>query len=446
MNLKYRILVLYIIVAFLSNCTSKLIPNSAYTDFYEGKIKHYNQSFKPTHSEEFRIRKPSDKVWNIAIEVIMQDFNILNIFQDEKYGKCLKYVGLSDRKYKQRDILEDSWMFICVRSEKDKYSVLQFGSIETISSKKRKIPLDRMSILHSVQYSVKQKLCDYNDTWLQKLHTTSKTKILEKHDTTKNIEYQEKYLENFNEKAVHYGNYLSAINRLNGAYTVLEFPEVEKRIQKIVRRLNESIGIKKDIKIWIVADNTKLARNGQGNAGAYANGDIFITTELLHEVKNEDELAGIIAHELAHIYENDFVFRRGSIKRGIIQSRVISAPMTALYVTIMPVVVIAASLTVSDGLQNGFLQSVGTGAVLTGIAGLYIYYLAVNPSLSKYVDLTTEQEINADLVGTEYLWEAGYDYKALVSLFNRRIIDTLGVSKLPQDINSKEVGNDFCYR
>ncbi len=49
--------------------------------------------------------------------------------------------------------------------------------------------------------------------------------------------------------------------------------------------------------------------------------------------------------------------------------------------------------------------------------------------------MTIEQEVNADLIGTEYLWNAGYDYKGILNFLKRRNRNA-----------EKEIRNNFCRR
>ncbi|VAX16894.1 hypothetical protein MNBD_NITROSPINAE02-1568 [hydrothermal vent metagenome] len=125
-----------------------------------------------------------------------------------------------------------------------------------------------------------------------------------------------------------------------------------------------------------------VIKNGAINAFAAPGGYIFITTGLLRTIGNEAELAGVLAHEIAHIVKEHTL---GTIKR-----------------------------------QSG----------LSGLAELSAVAMDKDPNeYSKIVNMTTEilftrgldqkLEYEADSVGMKYAARAGYDSAGLYTFLKK---------------------------
>jgi predicted Zn-dependent protease len=127
---------------------------------------------------------------------------------------------------------------------------------------------------------------------------------------------------------------------------------------------------------WSVADD------GDANAFALPGGWVYITRGLLALSNREDEVAGILAHEMAHVVERHAV------------SRVRAAtPVTVLF-----------------GVPSGILGMVSPtlGGVVGG-AGRVFSGLALAP-------YSREQELEADRVGIALTARAGWDPRALANV------------------------------
>ncbi len=120
------------------------------------------------------------------------------------------------------------------------------------------------------------------------------------------------------------------------------------------------------------------------NAFAAPAGHVFICSGLLAHMDNEDELAGILAHEIAHVLCRH-------ISERIIRSKKIGLATLA-----------------------GVLAGVFLAGSSTASSAITVGSLAAGQSLSlKY---TRENEAEADQVGLKYLTKAGYSAGGLLSI------------------------------
>lgn len=122
-----------------------------------------------------------------------------------------------------------------------------------------------------------------------------------------------------------------------------------------------------------------LADNQVVNAFALPGGQCFITAALFSKLKNEDQLAGVMGHEIGHV-----IHRHG------------------------------AERSASQGFIQGLIQSVmiGTGGdqALTQVANMVGQY-----SSMKY---GRDQELESDDFGVRLMIEAGYDPSQLIGVMD----------------------------
>jgi predicted Zn-dependent protease len=128
------------------------------------------------------------------------------------------------------------------------------------------------------------------------------------------------------------------------------------------------------------------------NAFASPGGIIFITRGIIDAVENEDELAAILAHEVAHINHRDGV-------EAIQTSRL----------TNLAVVLGAEAVQETTSAEFGELLSIFEGSIQD------VFTKVVVNGYSQ------TQEAEADVSGLTYLSRAGYDPTALESFLNRTI-------------------------
>ena len=81
---------------------------------------------------------------------------------------------------------------------------------------------------------------------------------------------------------------------------VCKRPEVVKLVNSVGRRIVKTIGANPDSYHFFVV------RENQPNAFAIPGGYIFIFDGLLLQLRDEEELAGVLAHEIAHVERNHF--------------------------------------------------------------------------------------------------------------------------------------------
>jgi Zn-dependent protease with chaperone function len=168
-------------------------------------------------------------------------------------------------------------------------------------------------------------------------------------------------------------------------------PEVEdKELKEYVQRIAERIAANSDLKTPVkltVLDSEEI------NAFALPGGFLFINTGLIEKAENESEIAGVIAHELAHA-----AARHGArlMKRATIASVIYQAAQAAAMIFTGGV----AGVGTYYALQYGFL---GLG-------------MALNLAL---LGVSREYEEEADQLGVQYAWKAGYDPKGFITFFDK---------------------------
>lgn len=218
-----------------------------------------------------------------------------------------------------------------------------------------------------------------------------------------------------------WGNYTSLRKRLGKV--VIEYPDFENLLHGVVQRLSVATGRNKPQGEIFTLSSKRV------NAHVTPNGDLFITTGLLHEAKTIDEVAALIAHELSHYFENDY---SGRAKRDVTSF----APAATIVATIMASALVATGViqTEPPNLEGKTPREVIDESLLTNeellvgtIVGLGAYYgsglLAVpigdKVSDSLFGRYSAKQEFRADADAVEYLWYAGYDHNALLEILKR---------------------------
>ncbi len=116
------------------------------------------------------------------------------------------------------------------------------------------------------------------------------------------------------------------------------------------------------------------------NAFALPGGQIFITTGLLNLLKTEDELAGVLGHEIGHVIgrHSSEQMAKDELTQGLISATTI-----------------ATADPNSPGMQSAIAQYVGS---------------IINMKYGR------EDEIEADRFGVKYLFETGYEPEAQIEV------------------------------
>lgn len=168
-------------------------------------------------------------------------------------------------------------------------------------------------------------------------------------------------------------------------------PEIEdKEIIGYLQTLADKVAVSSDLKVPV---RVFLLDSDEINAFALPGGFLFINRGLIEKADNESELVGVISHELAHV----------SARHG-------------------------ARLMKKATIAGIFYQAAQVAAVILtgGVAGIGMYY-ALNYGffgLGLILDLTLlgvcrDYEMEADQLGVQYAWHAGYDPKGFITFFDK---------------------------
>lgn len=168
-------------------------------------------------------------------------------------------------------------------------------------------------------------------------------------------------------------------------------PAVEdKAIQEYVNSVAQRVAQHSDLKVPL---HVEVLQSREINAFALPGGYLFIERGLLEAADDESELAGVIAHEIAHD-----TARHGHklMKRATIAGIFYQAAQVAAMVLTGGV----ASIGMYYALQYGFY---GLGLVLN----------------LKLLGVSRDYELEADQLGTQYAWSAGYDPSGFIRFFDK---------------------------
>ena len=164
-------------------------------------------------------------------------------------------------------------------------------------------------------------------------------------------------------------------------------PDVDDYINALGSRLLAAADgpMRKDIAYFVVQDD-------QVNAFAMVGGRIGVNTGLILLTQNESELAGVVAHETAH------VLQRHQARMAYDASKSQWASIAAL--------ALAVVASRSGGSQSGQV----TEAAIASAGAMQI---------QNQLDYTREHEREADRVGLTLLQRAGYDPRGMSAFFER---------------------------
>lgn len=150
-------------------------------------------------------------------------------------------------------------------------------------------------------------------------------------------------------------------------------------VNDYVERLGQQIVSHSDAKVRFVI---KVVDSDEVNAFALPGGYFYVNKGLILEADTEAELAGVMAHEIAHV-----AARHGTERMTKGQLLQIAA-IPALFV---------GGYWAQYGIQNGL--GLGLNLAMLGI--------------------TRKSEEEADQLGTQYLWNAGHDPEGFITFFEK---------------------------
>jgi len=152
--------------------------------------------------------------------------------------------------------------------------------------------------------------------------------------------------------------------------------ELNKYLTELTDKIVRASDAKQPIKVKIIRDETI-------NAFALPGGYLYVHTGLMEAVESEAELAGVMAHEISHVIAR--------------HSTEMATKGQVIQFSTLPLLFI---------LGGGFKD--------------YMIYQGIGFGLSLLVlGISRGAEIEADQLGAQYLWNAGYDPMAFVDFFKR---------------------------
>ena len=167
-------------------------------------------------------------------------------------------------------------------------------------------------------------------------------------------------------------------------------PVEDKAIQEYVRSVAERVAKNSDLRVPL---HIEVLQSREINAFALPGGYLFIERGLLDAVDDESQLAGVIAHEIAHdtARHSHKMMRRATIASLFYQGAQIAAIILTGGV---------AGIGLYYALQYGFY---GLGLVLD----------------LKLLGVSRDYELEADQLGVQYAWKAGYDPTGFIRFFDK---------------------------
>lgn len=150
-------------------------------------------------------------------------------------------------------------------------------------------------------------------------------------------------------------------------------------ITEYINRVGQNIVLNSDAKIPFTI---KVIDSDEVNAFALPGGFFYVNKGLILAADNEAEIAGVMAHEIAHV--------------------------TARHAM--------------ENQAKGMLAEIGliAGSIfLGGLGGALIMNGAQFGALLGFMKFNRDAEREADLLGVQYLWAAGYDPNAMSTMFEK---------------------------
>lgn len=171
---------------------------------------------------------------------------------------------------------------------------------------------------------------------------------------------------------------------------VMPPPTKSELIQTYVQRLGERIASHSDLRVPV---HIEVLNSPEVNAFALPGGFLFVMRGLLEEAEDESQLVGVLSHEIAH----------ASARHG---HRLVSRSSWASF--IYQTAQIAALI-----LTGGVSSIASYYAFQYGFMGLG---LVLNLDL---LGVSRDFELEADQLGLQYAWNAGFDPAGFVRFFDR---------------------------
>lgn len=217
----------------------------------------------------------------------------------------------------------------------------------------------------------------------------------------------------FTPRELQAGNYVDHF--VVGSEVLLTAPLVLNEVQRVADKLGSAAGVKCQVRI---------INSSEINAFATAGGYIYINTGLLDFVESQDELAVVMAHELAHSLGNHYLLlleREEKKTRRVEMFSDITSLVVDAAIRYRAVSAYRGAQSVSEVLKS----------MLEDLDTIYLQYLVGDCTEAAFVASLTaiekarfrgykkDLELEADLRGAKLAAAAGFNERALISLFKR---------------------------
>ena len=189
----------------------------------------------------------------------------------------------------------------------------------------------------------------------------------------------------------------------------LDDPEIAAYVTRLANRIAEQSDLQVPLKVFVVQkeerqdgryvpDDTGMPRQVV-NAMMLPGGYFFLYAGMIQEARNESELAGVVAHELSHAAARHS--RRLSNKE-----------------TLYNILGTASFIALSVFAPGLFSAASYLGYQLKGLLLQAIFNAMGLVFTLNILGVSRDFELEADQLGMQYAWRAGYDPRGFVNLFD----------------------------
>ena len=197
----------------------------------------------------------------------------------------------------------------------------------------------------------------------------------------------------------------SIMQQIRASGTIIDDPQINEYINEIGHRVAAHANESERTFTFFVIDEPSI------NAFALPGGYIGIHTGLIEATRSEDELAGVLAHEIAHVTQRH-------LARAIDASQKQSILSTAI---MLGAVIAGAAGAGSDVIQGAMAVAQGTQA-------------------QQQINFTRDNEYEADRIGINALANAGFDPSGMASFFEVMSgNNTIGSMRVPEFLKTHPV-------